>query len=109
MKQWDICQHEFAHGGHPAVVISPTALVENPDIKVLNVLQCSSHRVGRLPADNEVMLDTEDGLEWETLVRCDTIHLVLRSELKAGRGRVIRERRREIGRKIIQIFGLLVE
>ncbi len=108
MKQWDVCQYAFEHGAHPCVVISPPDLAENPEIQAVNILQCSTHRANRPPYENEVMLDKEDGLDWETLARCDRIHLVLRSDLKSVRGCVIPERRREIGRKIIQIFRLLV-
>ena len=45
-------------------------------------------------------------MDWETLVRCDFIWVTRKSDLKLGRGRVVAERRRVIGQKLIRIFGL---
>jgi hypothetical protein len=58
---------------------------------------------------HEIILDQVDGMDWETLVRCDVIWLANKSELKLHRGSVSPERRRAIGRKIIRLFGLWLE
>lgn len=42
----------------------------------VNVLLCSSHRTNRPPKPNEVLLNGADGLDWETLVKCDLVYAV---------------------------------
>ena len=106
MKQWDTFDCESAHGKHPCIIISPTDRRQNPDFKTVNVLACQSHRAQRLPRENEFLVDVADGMDWETLVRCDFIWVTRKSDLKLGRGRVVAERRRVIGQKLIRIFGL---
>ena len=69
MKQWEIWAVDVAHDTHPCVVISPAARAENEDVEDLNLLQCSSQRAGRPARTHEILLDTEDGLDWETLCR----------------------------------------
>jgi hypothetical protein len=54
---------------------------------------------------NEVLLDQEDGLDWETLVRCDMMYEVERAQLRVKRGNVSRFRRRAIVEKIARCFG----
>jgi mRNA-degrading endonuclease toxin of MazEF toxin-antitoxin module len=72
----------------------------------LNVLACSSQRAQRQPEAHEVLLDTVDGLDWETLCRCHRIFTAPKTELQEYRGRVTAERRRAIGKTLIQLFGL---
>ena len=55
------------------------------------------------------MLNSADGLEWETFCACDHLYSVETSQLKAWRGRVSSERRRALRRKMIQCYRLLVE
>jgi mRNA-degrading endonuclease toxin of MazEF toxin-antitoxin module len=103
MKQWDIFTWEFPFGKHPAVIVSHPTRVENKP--VVNVLKCSSQRVGRAAQENEVMLDKADGLDWETLCQCDLIYVVEKSELTEKRGNVSRPRRRAIISRMIQSCG----
>ncbi len=106
MTPWDVYQWNFPHGAHPAVIISPHDRCVNPAIETVNVIGCSSQRASRPPEFHEVMLDREDGLEWETLARCDILYLAKKNELIRKRGLVTYERRRLIGDKIIRLFGL---
>jgi hypothetical protein len=106
MKPWEVYQWEFPHGAHPAVILSPYDRCVNPDIETVNVIGCSSKRTNRLPEEHEVMLNGADGMEWETLARCDVMYLAKKSELVRKRGAVTHERRRMIGEKIIKLFGL---
>ena len=106
MTQWETYDWHFPHGQHPCVLISHPDLCENPDVDVVNVVGCSTHRATRLPLKHEVLIDAADGMNWETLVRLDRIYLVKKSELKNRRGLVTPERRKEIGTKIIKLFGL---
>ncbi len=106
MKPWEVWQWEFPHGSHPAVIISPEARCLNPDLLTVNVAGCSTQRARRGPDLHEVLLDREDGLEWETLCRCDVLFLAKKSELTRRRGALTPKRRRQLGHKIIRLFAL---
>jgi mRNA-degrading endonuclease toxin of MazEF toxin-antitoxin module len=103
MKQWDIHTWEFPEGKHPAVIIShPVRIAAKPTV---NVLLCSSQRARREAEVNEVLLDEADGLDWETLCKCDLIYDVPKSDLTDRRGSVSLVRRRQIVARIISSFG----
>ena len=107
MNQWEIWTYSFPAGDHPAVILSPPELCSNDDIDELNVLFASSARpINRPPKSHEVVLDESDGLDWKTVVRCHRIYLVKRSALKIKRGLVSTSRRREIARKLVEVFRL---
>lgn len=101
MTQWEIWTWDFpgGRGPHPAVIVSSAARVANVD--EVNVLICTSQRAARLAKLNEVLLDSADGLNWETLCRCDLIFFAPKSELHQRRGVVTEERRRHIVRRIL--------
>ena len=104
MKQWDIRLCAFAAaGGHPAVIISHPLRVERKD--TVEVLLCTTQRSGHMAAPHEVVLNGADGLDWNTLCRCDLIYSVPRNHLTDLRGSVSIERRRDIIRKIISAHG----
>ena len=46
-----------------------------------------------------------DGLDWETLIKCDLIHAVRRSDLRNRRGAVSPARRRQIVQRMIECNG----
>jgi len=106
--QWDIANFDFPApvGEHPVIVIS------NPDraagAKLVNVLYCTTQRQSRLPGPDEVLLNSEDGFDWETLCRCDHIFSVERDRLKRRPkpSKVTLERRRQISARIIHLFRL---
>lgn len=104
MKQWEIWTCDFADAGpHPAVVIShPDRVARAP---LVNVLIASSQRATRSPRENEVMLNGADGLDWETLVRCDLMYLIEKTALYRRRGNVGISRRRAIVQHINACFG----
>ena len=80
MKQWEIWTCDFDQAGpHPAVVISHPDRVSRAPL--VNVLIGSSQRAGRAARENEVMLNGADGLDWETLVKCDLMYLVEKERL----------------------------
>ena len=66
----------------------------------MNVLLCTTQRSNRPPKETEVRLNSADGLDWETLCRCDALWLVEKSKLKGKRGTVTPIRRRQIVDKI---------
>ena len=106
--QWDIANFDFPApvGEHPVVLIS------HPDraalSKLVNVLYCTTQRQARPPGPDEVLLNAEDGFDWETFCRCDHIFSVERDRLKRrpGPGKVTLERRRQISARIIHLFRL---
>ena len=100
--QFEVWRYLFPEKGgeHPVVLIS------HPDIcakaKVVNVLFCTSQRQSRRPYPSEVMLNSADGLDWETLVKCDLIDAARKDQLKEKRGMVSPARRRQIAERVIK-------
>lgn len=104
MKAWDIYTYDFGGAGpHPAVIVSHPDRITHADW--VNVLIYTSQRSGKAPRENEVRLSGADGLDWETLCRCDVLWLVEKAKLKQRRGSVTRLRRRQIVDKINASMG----
>jgi mRNA-degrading endonuclease toxin of MazEF toxin-antitoxin module len=103
-RKWEIWMYDFPiKGPHPVVIIShPDRCQKSP---LVNVLYCTSQRQSRPIKATEVMLNGADGLNWETFVGCDLIYLVESAALHDKRGRVCRERRLEVWRKMTAIFS----
>jgi mRNA-degrading endonuclease toxin of MazEF toxin-antitoxin module len=107
-KQWDIGNFDFPApvGEHPVVIIS------NPDraarSKLVNILYCTTQRQSRPPGPDEVLLNSADGLDWETYCRCDHIFSVERDKIKARvrTARVSAVRQRQIAARLIEMFCL---
>lgn len=106
MKQWDTSQWQFPHGLHPCVIISRTDRCQNPAYQFVNILACQSVRATRQAKGPEVLLDVEDGMDWETIVKCDFVWVADKASLTRHRGSVSEERRRTIGQTIIRAIGL---
>jgi hypothetical protein len=105
MQTWDIFTWDFPGiGPHPAVILGNSDRVKNKP--TVNVLLCSSHRAMRQPDLYEVMLDHSDGLDWETLCKCDLLYAAPAEELTRKRGVVALQRRREITARVIRGLGL---
>ncbi|HWY78389.1 MAG TPA: type II toxin-antitoxin system PemK/MazF family toxin [Verrucomicrobiae bacterium] len=103
--QFQVWRYNFPdRGEHPCVIIS------HPDIaeagRWLNVLYCTSQRQNRPVQAHEVMLDSADGLDWETFCLCDRIWLVESKDLFGRRGMVGQARRNQIRRKVRELFRL---
>ena len=105
--QFEVWRYNFPEKGgeHPAVLIS------HPDIcaraAVVNVLYCTTQRQSRRAYPHEVRLDTADGMDWETFCDCSCLYAVKAADLFGKRGRVSLERRREIRRKLRELFLLM--
>jgi mRNA-degrading endonuclease toxin of MazEF toxin-antitoxin module len=69
-------------------------------------LLCTSVRAARPAKVTEVQLDEADGLDWQTVVRCDKIYLLPKSKFSDRKGSVTDERRHLIGRKIVEVLRL---
>src|SRR5437667_7479533 len=100
MKSWEIYTWEFPGiGSHPAVIISHLERVNlKPEVCVL---LCSSQRANRPPRPHEALLDSADGLDWETLVKCDLIYAASKDQLKERRGVAGPARRRQIAERVV--------
>ena len=104
MKQWEIWTCDFADAGpHLAVLIShPDRVARAP---LVNVLIGSSQKASRPARENEVLLNEADGLDWETLVKCDLMYLVEKERLYRQRGMVTAVRRRALVQRINACLG----
>ena len=103
MNAWDIYTFDPGYGDHPAVIISESHRVANKPL--VEILLCSSQRSSRAAKSNEVLLDTADGLTWETLCKCDLIFAVDKHDLHTPRGTVTPDRRKQIVRTLIASHG----
>lgn len=104
MKPWEIWTCDFDEAGpHPAVIVShPDRVARAP---LVNVLIGSSKKAGRPARENEVVLNGADGLDWDTLVKCDLMYLVEKGRLFRRRGIVCVARRRVLVQRINACFG----
>src|SRR5262249_50054037 len=91
---------------HPAVIISNDERCLNHDLDYVNALICTSAKLNREPKKNEIILDSADGLDWRTAVRCDVIYLLPKSAFKGLRGKVTVQRRSAIARKMAETLRL---
>ena len=105
MKPWEIWSYNFPGiGVHPAVVLGTDDRIRSKP--VVSILICSSQRATRGAKLHEVILNSADGLNWETLCKCDIIYAALKKDLTQHRGIVTIERRRAIAQRIIEQLGL---
>jgi mRNA-degrading endonuclease toxin of MazEF toxin-antitoxin module len=104
--QFQVWSYEFPGkiGVHPAVVISPPDQAARS--RLLNVLFCTSQRQSRKPYPYEVMLDTEDGLSWETFCDCSLVWMAPSDRLFDYRGLVTMHRRNAIRDMVRDWFWL---
>ena len=105
MKPWEVWTWRFPDAGmHPAVILGTEERVRlKPRV---SVLLCSSQRATRQPEVHEVVLDQADGLDWETLCKCDVVYAATKGDLCQRRGSVRPERRRAIAERVIRALGL---
>jgi hypothetical protein len=107
MAPWEIWTHDFfAEGAHPCVIFSNPGRLAHPDFDRVNVLLCRTLRgpLQREARVTEIILDSADGLDWETLCRVDALHFVAKAGLRERRGLVCKERRRLICQRMFQLF-----
>ena len=105
MKPWEIWTWQFPDAGeHPAVILGTEERVRlKPRV---NVILCSTQRATRKAEVHEVILDQAEGLDWETLCKCDIIYAAPKNQLIKRRGNVTPESRRAIAERIIRSLGL---
>ncbi len=105
MKPWEIYTWNFPKiGPLPAVILSTEERARHKP--KVNVLLCSSQRAGRAAESHEVLLNGADGLDWETLCKCDLLYAADAGDLSQRRGTVSPARRRAIAERVIRSLGL---
>jgi len=104
MKPWEIWTWKFPDAReHPAVLLGTEERLRlKPRVCVL---LCSTRRATRQAEVHEVILDEADGLNWETLCKCDVIYAAPKTELEQRRGAVRPERRRAIAERVMRALG----
>ena len=88
------------------MIISRTARCQNPAFSEVNGLACQSQKATRPVEELEGLLDVADGMDWLKIVRVDFVWVVPKAELTRHRGNVTKERRRDLGAKMIRALGL---
>ena len=103
--QFDVWRFDFpGKGEHPVVLIS------HPDRcargALVNVLFCTSQRQSRRPHPYEALLNSADGMDWETFCDCSILYTVPADKLFGRRGRISLKRRRQLRVKVRELLRL---
>jgi hypothetical protein len=109
MHQWDVVRVRIGakdRDSHPAVVISCEEDCQDAQFLRVNVLYGSKKPPAAELQPWQVLLNGADGLDFRTAVDCGVFYLVEKSTCSAALGTVSFERRRAIGRKMIEILRL---
>ena len=109
MHQWDVVRVRISAKDcdlHPAVIISCEEDCRDSMFLRVNVLYASKKPPAAGLQSWQVLLNGADGLDFRTAVDCGVFYLVDKSACSLPVGTVSYERRRVIGRKIIEILRL---
>jgi mRNA-degrading endonuclease toxin of MazEF toxin-antitoxin module len=108
MMQWEIYDYSFPDpiGSHPAIVLSPTEVADNPDIHFVNVLMVVSVRAARPMRKFEVALNGADGLDNLSVAKVLPVYLVAKMDLGRKRGLVTRLRQQALAGRIREAYRL---
>jgi mRNA-degrading endonuclease toxin of MazEF toxin-antitoxin module len=109
LHQWDVVRVRVIPSDqdeHPAVLLSREELCQNERRRMLNVLYGTTRRPAEGAGPLDVTLNGADGLDRATLINCEHVFTVPRDRISAVIGRVAGERRRQIGRRIVEGFRL---
>lgn len=107
MRKWDILMypHPTPEEPHPAIIISSDQICGRENIDFVNVLIGQSVRpLSRAKKDNEVYLNSADGLDGKTLFKCDIIFQAKKNLLFGKKGTVSPQRVEEIRVKFREFF-----
>ena len=91
---------------HPGVVISCEEDCQDPEFLRVNVLYGSKKPPAAQLETWQVLLNGADGLDFRTAVDCGIFYLVDKAACSSAIGTVSFERRRAIGRIMIEILRL---
>jgi mRNA-degrading endonuclease toxin of MazEF toxin-antitoxin module len=109
VRQWDVVRVRINpqdRDEHPAVVLSREEFCHDLKRRLINVLYGTTRQLAAGQGLLDVTLNGADGLEHMTLINCEHIFTVAKEKITAVVGRVTPERRRQIGRKVVEGFRL---
>ena len=109
LAQWDIVRVRINpedRDEHPAVIVSPNHVVQNPRVQKLNVLYCTKLIPAGSAGPAQFLLNGADGLEFRSAVDCSFYHVVRRDRIARREGRVSGERIGALRRKLREVFAL---
>jgi mRNA-degrading endonuclease toxin of MazEF toxin-antitoxin module len=109
VRQWDVVRVRINpqdRDEHPAVVLSREEICHDLKRRLINVLYGTTRQLAAGQGLLDVTLNGADGLERMTLINCEHIFTVTKEKITAVVGRVTPERRRQIGRKVVEGFRL---
>ena len=109
LRRWDIVfvpVDDKDTTGHPAVVLSHEARLDDGRMERINVLVGSKKQPGETAREHHVVLNSAEGLEFSTLVDCAFIYTVRKSAILRLAGAVGYVRRAELQRKVRAYLGL---
>lgn len=109
LRRWDIVfvpATESDATGHPAVVLSHEARLDDPRMDRINVLMGTKKPPAESAREHQIILNGADGLEFLTQVDCAFVYVVRKSTILRSGGRVTPERRKAIQRKLRAFLGL---
>ena len=110
-RQWDIVRFRIRPQDrdlHPGIVLSGEEWCASSHTTNLNVLACSKRVPGDPVKPHQVVLNGADGLEFQTTADSRFLYVITKEGVSEVIGRVSPERRRAIGRKIIEVLRLLL-
>jgi mRNA-degrading endonuclease toxin of MazEF toxin-antitoxin module len=107
LRQWDVVKvriNPSDRDEHPAVVVSADEVCASAPR--VNVLYGTTRRPGQAPRAHQVVLNSADGLEHQTLFSCGHFYQIASAAITGRYGMVATLRRREIARKIVAAYRL---
>lgn len=109
IHQWDVVMVRVRpedRDEHPAVMLSREEWCRDEKHRFVNVLYGTTRRPASGAAPLDITLNGADGLERATLINSEHVFSIPREKITTVVGRVTPERRRQIGRALVQAFRL---
>ena len=109
LSRWDIVfvpadEHDAI--GHPAVVLSPPDILDDPRHNRINVLVGTKKQSAESTKAHQVILNGADGLEFATLVNCALVYQVRKANVIRRAGAVSHAQRGAIATRVRSALGL---
>ncbi len=109
LAQWDIVRVRINpedRDEHPAVIVSPNHVTQNPRVQKFNVLYCTKLPPASGVAATQFVLNGSDGLEFRSVVDCSFFHVIRRDRITRRDGRVSGERIGALRRRLRDVLAL---
>ncbi len=109
LRRWDIvfvAIDDKDAVGHPAVVLSHEARLDDVRVQRINVLVGTKKQPAEASREHHALLNEADGLDFLTAVDCSFVYTVQKVRIKRVAGTVSYARRADIQRKVRAFLGL---